>query len=217
MDFGVAIKILNKALNKNQPKTFSSTWIYKEIPSVYRYVWKNIRTENDDIDWDKITVGLSRKFQKRWVRYKRKTLKEYENQNEVDLIISKYQDKLYTFLTLQDDRDKILRDRIIVSLTRISQKGNILARQELVKWLRYIADEWIDIYPCMDRWKTYPGAIDERISRCIILYRYTGSFLGYMYKTLEYSAKALPPVCSFDDTLFDGSKTRGEYIIPVYD
>lgn len=217
MNFSKAVKILDGTLKNKQPETFSSTWIYKEIPSVYLYFWKNIRTENDDIDWDKITIRLSRKFQKRWVRYKRRFAKEYENQDEVDLILTKYKEKLYTFLAIQDNRDKILRDRIIVSLTRISQKGNIIAQKELVKWLRYIADDWIDIYPCMDRWKTYPGAIDERIFRCIILYRYTGSFLGYMYKTLEYSAKALPPVCSFDDTLFDGSKTRGEYIIPVYD
>jgi len=212
-----AIKILNKILRKNDPVTFSSTWIVKNCPYVYAYISKTVRTEYGTIDWDQITVKLSRKFQKRWVRYKRKTVREYENQKEVDLIISKYQHKLYTFIALQDNNDRILRDKIIVSLTRISQKGNILARQELVKWLRYIADDWIDIYPCMSRWRVYPGAIDERISRCIILYRYTGTFLGYMYKTLEYSAKALPPVCSFDDILFDGAKTRGEYIVPVYD
>lgn len=217
MDFKLAVKHLNKILKQKDPQTFSSSWVYKHCPCVYRYVYKNIRTEYGTIDWDLVTPHLNRKFQKRWIRYKRKSVREYEDQNEVDLILNRYREKLYTFIAIQDDRDKVLRDKIIVSLTRMSQKGNITAQQELVKWLRYTADDWIDKYPCMSRWRVYPGAIDERISRCIILYRYTGTFLGYMYKTLEYSAKALPPVCSFDDTVLDGGRTRAEYIVPVYD
>jgi len=217
VNFNSRIKTLNRVLKEKDPPTFSSSWIYQYCPCVYRYAYKNVRTEYDTIDWDQITCHLNRKFQKRWIRYKRKSIREYENQDEVDIILTKYKEKLYTFIAIQDDKDRKIRDRVIISLTRMTQKGNVIARQELVKWLRYIADDWIDKYPCMSRWRVYPGAIDERISRCIILYRYTGTFLGYLYKTLEYSAKALPPVCSFDDTILDGGRTRAEYIIPVYD
>lgn len=217
MNFRMAIKHLKIVLGKENPEKFSSSWIIKFAPNVYRYIQKNVRTETGRIDWDRVTYSLERRFQKKWSRYRVKMRKPYENQEELDLVLSKYKDKLYTFIAPQDYRDRKTRDKITVSLTRISQRGNVLAKQELVKWLRYIADEWIDIYPCMGRWKTYPGAIDERISRCIILYRYTGSFLGYLYKTLEYSARALPPTCSFDDPILDGARTRAEYIVPMYD
>lgn len=217
MNLKLAVKKLNKILKQKDPLTFSSSWIYENCPNVYKYISKNVRTEYGTIDWDQVTTHLNRKFQKRWIRYKRKSVREYENQSEVDIILTKYKEKLYAFIAIQNSEDTILRDKIIISLTRMSQKGNITAKQELVSWLRYIADDWIDRYPCMSRWRVYPGAINERISRCIILYRYTGTFLGYMYKTLEYSAKALPPVCSFDDTVLDGGRTRAEYIVPVYD
>jgi hypothetical protein len=217
MDFNKAIRKLNTTLKQKDPQTFSSSWIYTNCPRVYRYIPKNIRTEYSTIDWDEVTSKLSRKYQQRWVRYRRRFVKEYEDQNEVDIILTKYKEKLYTFIALQHEEDRLTRDKIIIALTRISQKGNVIAREELVRWLRYVADDWIDRYPCMHRWRVYPGAIGERISRCIILYRYTGSFLGYMYKTLEYSARALPPVCSFDDTVLDGARTKAEYIIPAHE
>lgn len=217
MNFRSAIKTLKGVLEKENPPKFSSSWIVKFAPSAYRYIQKRVRTETNHIDWDRVTRTWERKFQKRWTRYKVRKVKLYKNQQEVDLILAKYREKLYTFIAPQNSRDRKYRDKITIALTRVSQRGNILAQQELVKWLRYIADEWIDTYPLMYRWKTYPGAIDERILRCIILYRYTGSFLGYLYKTLEYSARALPPTCSFDDPILDGARTKSEYIIPTYD
>lgn len=217
MDFELAVKTLNKTLRKENPDKFSSPWILKFAPKVYHYARKNVRTETDHIDWDQITCGLDRKFQGRWTRYRVKVAKLYEDQNEVDLILVKYKDKLYTFIAPQDDKDKKIRDRITISLIRISQRGNVLAQIELVKWLRYTADEWIDTYPVMARWKVYPGAIDDKILHCINHYRYTGSFLGYLYRTLECSGRGLPPACSFDDPVLDGNRTKADYIIPVYD
>ena len=102
MNFRIVIKILNKSLREKQPKEFSCSWILKNEPGVYRRLRKNVRTENNDIDWDRVTSKLTRKFQKRWARYKRKTVKEYQNQTEVDLILSKYKDKLYTLIVTND-------------------------------------------------------------------------------------------------------------------
>jgi len=217
VNFRSAIKTLKLVLEKENPPKFSSSWILKFAPHAYRYIQKNVRTETNHIDWDRVTHALDRRFQKRWTRYKVRKVKQYENQQEVDLILQRYREKLYTFIAPLDGRDKKYRDKITVALTLVSQRGNVLAQQELVKWLRYIADEWIDTYPLMYRWKTYPGAVDERIARCITLYRYTGSFLGYLYKTLEYSARALPPTCSFDDPILDGARTKAEYIVAIYD
>jgi hypothetical protein len=213
MDFRTAIKILNKSLKEKQPKEFSSSWIINNTPDVYRYIWKNVRTENDAIDWDKVTSHLHRYLQKRWIRYRRKQIKPYEDQIEVDRIINKYRDKLYTFMAPQHEKDRHIRDRIIVALVRISQKGNILSQKELISWIRYIVDDWIDKYPQIWRWRGYSDPVEEKIEGCILRYRYTGSFLGYLFKTLEYSGKGLIPLCSLDDPFLDGAKTRIDYVV----
>jgi hypothetical protein len=67
------------------------------------------------------------------MRYRKKNVKLYERQSEVDVILIKYKDKMYTFFTSVDERDKKIQHRMIISLVRIGQKGNICAQQELVK------------------------------------------------------------------------------------
>lgn len=212
-NFNNAIKILNKILKQKQPKTFSSSWICKHSQPVYNYFRLNFRTENNDVDWDTVTQALSRSFQKRWVRYKRKKVKIYERQSEVDVILDKYRDKLYTFLTPANEQDKKIQHKMIISFVRIGQKGNVCAQQELVKWITFITDDWIDRYPQMYRWKGYTDEVEDKIKSCIRLYRYTGSFLGYLFKTLEYSARGKPLLFSLDDKIFDGTKTRLEYLV----
>ena len=212
-NFNTAIKILNRLLKEEQPKTFSSFWIYKNSQPAYNYFRLNYKTENGDIDWDMVTQALPRLFQKRWMRYKRKNVKFYERQSEVDVILDKYRDKLYTFFSQMNEGDKKMQHKMIISLVRMGQKGNICAQQELIKWVTFITDDWIDRYPQMYRWKGYAAEIEEKIKNCIRLYRYTGSFLGYLFKTLEYSARGKPPLVSLNDVMFDGSKTREEYAV----
>jgi len=213
MNFRTAIKILNTSLREKQPEEFSCSWILRNEPSVYRYFQKNVRTENNTVDWDRVTQHLHKFLQRRWVRYKRRQAKLYENKDEVNRIMDKYEKKFYTFITPADQKDRHIRDRIIVSFVRISQKGNVLAKKELVIWVRYIVDDWIDKYPQVWRWRTCSEPIEEKIEGCILRYRYTGSFLGYLFKTLEYSAKALTPLCSLDDPILGGAKTRIDYAI----
>ena len=215
MDFKLAVKHLNKTLKQKDPLTFSSSWIYKSCPCVYRYVYKNIRTEHDTIDWDLVTSGISRKFQKRWIRYRRKQARAYENQVEVDLILEKYKNHFYTLIVTTNDNDRNVRNRIIVSFVRTSQKGNILAQKELIKWLRYITDEWIEKYWQLKKWKGYTDDIEDKMRGCIRGYRYTGSFLGYLFKTLEYSARGMCYLekYSFDDPVLDGAKTKIDYFV----
>ena len=63
----------------------------------------------------------------------------------------------------------------------------------------------------MYRWKGYEDEVSDKVRVCIRCYRYTGSFLGYLFKTLEYSARGKPPMVSLDDKILDGAKTRIEY------
>jgi hypothetical protein len=210
MTFDYHIKILNDTLTEKNPSKFSSSWILQNAPRVYRYINKNIRTENDDIDWDRITSSLDRTFCKRWVRYRQKSIRVYENQSEVDIILSKYKDRLYTFIAYATEDDKKMQSRMLISLVRLSQKGNVCAEQEVVKWITYITDDWIDRYPQMYRWRGYADEVDGHIKGCVRRYRYTGSFLGYLFKTLEYSVRGKPPLVSLNDNIF-GNKTREEY------
>ncbi len=61
-DFDTAIKTLNNILEEKRPPKFSPLWIRDNARSVYKYVQKNIRTENDTIDWDTVTKSLERSF-----------------------------------------------------------------------------------------------------------------------------------------------------------
>ena len=210
MTFDSIIKILNDTLSEKNPSKISSSWILQNAPRAYRYINKNIRTENDDIDWDRVTSSLDRSFCKRWVRYRQKSIRVYENQSEVDIILSKYKDRLYTFIAYATEDDKKMQGRMLISLVRLSQKGNTCAEQEVVKWITYITDDWIDRYPQMHRWKGYADEVEGHIKGCVRRYRYTGSFLGYLFKTLEYSVRGKPPLVSLNDKIF-GDKTREEY------
>jgi hypothetical protein len=162
----------------------------------------------------RFTYGLERKYLKRWTHYKRKPAKQYENQAEVDLILIKYQDKIYTFVAPIDDTDREIRNRIIIAFVRIAQKGNILAQQELVKWMRYVVDDWVEKYYPLFKWKGYGEDINEKIRGCIRGYKYTGSFVGYLFKTLQYSARGMRPLqaWSLDDPVGEDGATRVDFV-----
>ena len=215
MSFDKAMRILRRVLRNQQPQTFSSTWILTHAPNVYRYIRGNVRSTTDAVDWDKVTSALSRNFQKRWVRYRYRSASPYEDTAELDLILNKYRDKLYTLIASSGEADRRVRDVIIVSLVRVAQRGNTLAKQEIIKWMRCVVDDWVERYYQLYKWKGYTDDIDERISACIRCYRYTGSFIGYLFKTFEYSARGMRPLqaYSFDDPVLNGARTRIDYYV----
>jgi len=208
MDFDSAVKTINGLLIKKQPLMFNSSWIQDYAPHIYRFIQKKVRREVGGIDWDKVTRGLHRKFCKRWITSQRKGTKLYRSEGEVKIILRKYDGKLYTFLTPADKDDKSIRDIISIALVRIAQKGNIIAKQEIVKLVRFTIDEWIEHCPKISRWKGYEYLIQKRIESCIRCYRYSGSFIGYLFKTLEYSGRGLRPMTeySLDDSSYPGHK-----------
>jgi hypothetical protein len=212
MDFDQAIDILNTLLVKEEPVTFRTSWIIVRAPQVYRFIHKNIRTENNEIDWDTVTKALDRSFQKRWRGRRRQPKKLYENRDEVDLILNKYREKIYTFIASSDEKDRNIRDRIIVSLVRLAQKGNIIAKQEAVALMRYTADDWIEKYYVLSRWPGYEELLQEQLEACIRRYRFTGSFMGYVFRTLQYVGRGLRSTSSLDKEIFPG-KTLGDSVV----
>lgn len=211
MDFRGCIKILGRTLKEKNPPEFSSAWIMQNAPSAYRFIYKNVRSEIG-LDWDKVTINLNRRYQRRWTRYRRKPRRTYEDPNEFERVLGKYRDKLYIFIATSNEKEKRLRHRITISLVRVAQKGNVLAMKELVDLLRYMVDEWIDRYFFLRRWRGAESEIDGKIEGCIHRYRYTGNFFGYLFKTMEYSANALRPFHSLDNYL-PGTEMRLSEIV----
>ena len=189
MKFENAIVRLNKLLKKEKPAVFTSSWILNHDPVIYRYIFKNVRAEVGGIDWDKVTSTLNKRFQKKWIppRYKLQKVKLYRNKKEVDLALKKYNDKLYIFVATLNDNDKMLRDKITIPLVRIAQKGNLRAQQKLLFLLKQIVQQWIEYCPAFYRWRGHSDEIDPIIQRCIRCYRFTGTFIGYLFKSFEYS------------------------------
>ncbi len=204
MNFESVIKTINGLLTEKQPETFNRAWVRVNAPCVYRFIQKEIRIETGGIDWDRITRDLSPKFQKQWVGSIRKTVRPYRDKGEVDTALRRYRDKLYTFITAQDSNDEYIRDIISILLVRIAQKGNISARQEAVKLLRFTIDDWIEKNPKLSSWRGYEELIVTRLECCIRRYRYSGSFLRYVFKSLEYAARGLRPLIAYslDDTVW---------------
>jgi hypothetical protein len=211
VDFDSAVKTINKLLRKNQPNTFNSSWIRGYAPHVYRFFQKNVRREGGGIDWDRITRALDRKFQRRWITSSRRNgTKQYRSNAEVKIILRKYDGKLYTFLTPSDKDNNSIRDIISIALVRVAQKGNVTAREEIINLVRFSVDEWIEHNPKISRWKGYEYSIQKQIEGCVRCYRYSGSFMGYLFKTLEYAGRGLKPLIAYslDDPICSGHKKR---------
>jgi len=194
MDFNSTVATLNKLLARNSPDVFNSSWIRKHSPHCYRFIQRNIRREFGGIDWDRLTYALDRKFQKRWSPG---TIKEnpmpYKDRSEVETILKKYGSKMYVFITPWDEYDRRIRDVIAISFVRLAQKGNLLARQELTGLVRYTIDDWIERYDFLSRWRGYEAEIQKHLEGCVRRYRYTGSFLTYLFRTLEYAGRGIRP------------------------
>ncbi len=148
MNFTSAVIAINKLLRALRPNTFGSSWIRHHAPDVYSFIQKNVRAESGGVDWDRFTRALDRKLQRRWKPSRRGRLPEgFRDKKGVEIILKKYRDKLYTFLSPADANDRQTRDIISIALVRIAQHGNLAAKQEIMKLLRYTVDEWIEQHP----------------------------------------------------------------------
>jgi len=147
-------------------------------------------------------------------RHKRKEVELYKNKKELNIILKKYNHKLYTFFGHIDKEDRVICDWISIKLVRLSQKGNILAKQEVVNLLNYLVQQWIEYDRSLFSWKGYNELIIKHMEACIRRFRYVGSFIGYLYRTLEYSGRGLTPLEKF--SLDDISRVTGKRMIEIF-
>ena len=217
MNFDHVIRDINNLLSEKNPDSFNSSWILKHSPVCYRFILKNIRTEAGYIDWDRITFSLDRKFQRRWTpRGKPQSRHSYEDYSEVQMVLNKYQDLLYVFVSPSDKNDERMRDTISISLVRLAQRGNLSAKQEIMKLVHFTIDDWIERYTALNRWQGYRDKIHHQLEGCVRRYRYTGSFLHYVFRTLLCAGRGLCPhyAYSLDEPIaYDSKRLKIENVV----
>ena len=71
---------------------------------------------------------------------------------ELNLILDRYRDNLYVFISSRDPSERRVRDMIAIRLVRIAQAGNVLAKKELVALIRSTIDDWLGFYDCLRCW-----------------------------------------------------------------
>lgn len=216
MDFDQVALILNKLLSRKRPESFNSSWILKQAPACYRFIQQNIRTDSGSIDWDRVTAVLESKYQRRWMLgCRRRQCGQYRNADEVERVLTKHRDKLYVFISLVDENDRLFRDTISIPMVRIAQKGNFLAKQQLIELVGFTIDGWLDEYSLLSRWRGYHEELQVQLADCIHRYRYTGSFICYVFRTLEYAARGLRPLfaCLLDEPLLNSNRRRVDKIV----
>jgi hypothetical protein len=194
MDFSSVVETLNKLLARTQPLVVNSSWIRTHAPRCYRFIRQNLRRDFGGIDWDRLTYALDWKYQRRWKPLKaRKIRPQYEDHAEVETISKKYYDKMYVFIAPSNKHDRRTRDLIAINFVRLAQKGNLLARQELMELIKFTVDIWIERHSFLSRWRGHEDEIQNQLQACIRRYRYTGSFVNYFFRTLECAGRGIRP------------------------
>lgn len=197
MNLEKAIRNINRSLNKKQPKSFNANWIKYRCKVSYQFIVNNITDELGDPDWDLVTSNLDRQLQKLWLKgLKKKRPSEYSDENEVILLLTPHQEKLYTFISQNSQEDRIICDRISITLVRLAQRGNLFAIRKLKQLILFLINQWIEGYR-LNRWRGYNELIDQCIDDCIRRYRYSGSFIGYLNRTMEFVGRPLKSIEAF--------------------
>lgn len=212
MNLEKATRNINRSLTKKQPTSFNPIWIKYRCKVSYRYIVDNIKDEFNEPDWDLVVSRLQRYNQKLWLKKrKKKYVVLYEDHEELDVILNKYKDRLYTFISRGNKEDSLICDCIGIKLVRLSQNGNTLANDKVFELLKYLVYYWIDFDRSFFNWKRYNELANEYIALCIRRFRYAGSLIGYLYRTLEYSGRGLVPMEKF--SLDDLSLITGKRVI----
>jgi hypothetical protein len=197
MNLEKAIKNINRSLIKKQPSSFTPAWIKYRCKVSHQFIVNNIKNEFGEPDWDLVTANLDRQLQRLWLKgLKRKRPTEYRDESEVISAITPHREKLYTFVSQINQEDKKICDRISISLVRLAQRGNLFAIQKLKQLIPFLINQWIEGYK-LNRWRGYDDLIDRCIDNCIRRYRYSGSFIGYLNKTMECEGRPLKSIEAF--------------------
>ncbi len=215
MNLEQAIQTLQSVLRKEQPSRFSSSWVYAHAPRVYFYIWRNVRTELGDVDWDLVTSKLEKPFQRLWHPRRRCRKSPYRDTHEMRTALGEHWEKRYVFLHAPTEVEWRERDWIAAILARLSQKGNLCAQEELLELLHFMVDHWMERRPELRKWRVHPSDLDHTLKQCVRCYRYTGSFAIYLLITLMKAGRGLPYIrwSSLDATILDSDLRRIDSVV----
>lgn len=85
-----------------------------------------------------------------------------------------------------------------------------------MKLVTYTVTDWLEKYHFLNRWQGYEEEIQQQLEGCIRRYRYTGSFLNYVFRTLEYAGRGIRPFYSYSldaPVAFDAKKSLIENVV----
>jgi hypothetical protein len=80
-------------------------------------------------------------------------------------------------------------------------KGNVIVKEEIIKLVEFTIYDWIENCPKLSSWEGHEYLIQKCIESCIRCYRYSGTFIGYLFKTLQYAGRGLISTYSMHDYL----------------
>ena len=112
------------------------------------------------------------------VKNEEEPVPEYEDRTEVRTILRKYHRQNVRIHRSIGKHDRRTRDVIGISFVRLARQGNLLAQQELLGFLKFTIDNWIERYSFLARWQGHEDEIQNQLEACIRRYRYTGSFMS---------------------------------------
>lgn len=104
---------------------------------------------------------------------------------------------------------------LAIVLMRLAVRGFasmlLVVIAELVNLIRHTVDEWLDKYDYMSRWRGRDDDLRMQLEGCIRRYRYSGSFLRYVFWTLHCAGRGLRPLCAYslDDPVGTSRTKRG--------
>jgi hypothetical protein len=118
--------------------------------------------------------------------------------------IADFKENGWHLLEIEYHTERKQKSELCIALVRIAQKGNVIAKEEIIKLIRFTIYDWIERCPTLSSWEGYESLIQNRIEGCIRCYRYSGTFIGYLFKTLEYAGRGLGlgTTYSLDDSLY---------------
>ena len=121
-------------------------------------------------------------------------VQDYEDMSEVEAILDHYREYMHFFFGIETPKERDMRDTICHELLRLTQRGNINAKDTLMTYATFTMDTWIDRNMHFTCFRALPELSKERLEKCIRGYQFwdnAGPFFGYLYASLEGQSKSI--------------------------
>jgi hypothetical protein len=220
---------LVKVFEEKEPSYITDRWIRRNARSLYMKIVRSVR-KNDNPDWERVVAAWPKKWRRLWVEgdYSRKFLPriwamtqgKYSDKEELQNILAENKEYLYTLIESRSKEEKLVRDRIIISLIKLVHKGNADAMDYLVSSLELNCVNWIIYLDGMSIYETFYQDVINIIKRCVRNYSFEKSFMTYLFVALKKGMASLPNFISIrldKDRYGDGKKRSNHEMIAIED